>query len=169
MNWNVFTRKAMIWPVLAVVFILCVVIGFSIRALIYVILGGDLDDMSESSMRYTAIISYSIAIAVCSALLPILRKRFIGTKYPLRRTEIRPKDLSVGDIITFPDKRECYYEGYYDGYYLFAPKKESCSEDEYIKLNKEQIHKFVRRVSNPEFGLKWESPYFSDKTVMKTE
>ena len=155
MNWNIFTRKALIWPVLIVAFLAC----YLCMVLVRFAFNGFSDDISEEALRTWCIISFWCSIGICSVLYPILKKKFIGSKYPLKRESIRPKDLSIGDVITFPD-RVCVFEGCYHGYYLFAPKEEFNGEEDYVKLKKEQIHKLVQRVVSPEYGLKWESPLF---------
>ncbi len=154
MNWNVFTRKTGIWAILLLVFLFICLIGS-----LFIELCGreEAYEMSDSTIRMWTRRMVLVAIGACAALYPFLKKRLVGSKYPLKRATIRSKDLAIGDIITFPD-RECVFEGLYHGEYLFAPMGELKGEEDYIKLRKKQIPMSVRKVVSPEYGLKWVSP-----------
>lgn len=153
MNWNLFTRKALIWPILVIAFFVCFFGIFLIR----LAFSGASDEVNENAMKVWGFVAFGGAIGVCSVLRPILKKTFVGSKYPLKRKIIRPKDLTIGDIVTLSEK-ECVFDGYYDGYYLFAPKGEINGEEDYIRLKKGQIQELVCKVVSPEYGLKWERP-----------
>ena len=127
-------RRILSYVVVIVLFFVALLIQMGVLE----VLNGN---VSDRTIRYIVLASFG----ECIATWPFIKKKIIGSKYPLKKERISHRDLKREDIVELENHGECKYDGYYEGYHLFVPKKKLDSGETYIKLRKEEVPELVKK------------------------